>query len=68
MPSEIRFAVIQRMFESHGWELVRIRGSHHIFSKAGRGSFSVPVHHDRVKAPYVKKIEKLFAEETREKG
>jgi predicted RNA binding protein YcfA (HicA-like mRNA interferase family) len=62
MPSPIRFAVVRRMFESNGWQLDRISGSHHIFWKAGRGSFSVPVHHDRVKAAYVKKVEKLLAE------
>ena len=67
MASEVRFAAIRRLFETHGWYLDRIKGSHHVFSKAGVGSFGVPVHHDRVKAAYVKKIEQLFKEEDRQR-
>ena len=34
-----------RLLEQHGWELKRINGSHHIFSKAGQiERISVPVH------------------------
>ena len=56
--SEIRFADVRRLFESKGWSLNRIRGSHYIFSKPGHGSFPVPVHNGKVKAGYVKAIEK----------
>jgi predicted RNA binding protein YcfA (HicA-like mRNA interferase family) len=63
MPSEVRFAIVRQLFESHGWQLVRIRGSHHVFSKTGRGSFAVPVHHQRVKAAYVKKITQILNQE-----
>jgi len=34
--SDIRFAIVRRLFESKGWSLDRIRGSHHVFSKPGR--------------------------------
>ena len=61
--SDVRFAKIQKLLESHGWILQRIRGSHYIFSKAGQGSFPVPVHQNRVKAVYVRKIEKIIAAE-----
>jgi predicted RNA binding protein YcfA (HicA-like mRNA interferase family) len=61
MASDVRFEVVRRQFESQGWVLDRIRGSHHIFSKAGRGSFPVPVHKGRVKASYVKAIQKRLA-------
>lgn len=60
VPSDVRFAIVRRRFESRGWSLDRIRGSHHIFSKPGRGSFPVPVHKGKVKAAYVKAIEKLL--------
>ena len=34
-----------KLVESKGWELKRINGSHHIFSKAGENArISVPVH------------------------
>ena len=34
-----------RVLEQHGWELLRISGSHHIYGKAGSVAHpSVPVH------------------------
>ena len=62
MPSPVRFAVVQQLLNSHGWYLDRIRGSHHIFSKSGAGSTSVPVHGGKVKHAYYRKIKKLVGE------
>jgi predicted RNA binding protein YcfA (HicA-like mRNA interferase family) len=37
-----------RVLERHGWELLRIQGSHHVYGKAGqRARISVPVHGNR---------------------
>jgi predicted RNA binding protein YcfA (HicA-like mRNA interferase family) len=34
-----------RLLERHGWELRRISGSHHIYTKSGSGArITVPVH------------------------
>ena len=34
-----------RLLERHGWELRRISGSHHIYTKSGSGvRITVPVH------------------------
>jgi predicted RNA binding protein YcfA (HicA-like mRNA interferase family) len=34
-----------RVLEAHGWQLRRIKGSHHVYSKAGNlARISVPVH------------------------
>ena len=34
-----------RLLEKKGWELKRVQGSHHIYTKAGRPTrISVPVH------------------------
>jgi predicted RNA binding protein YcfA (HicA-like mRNA interferase family) len=60
VPSEIRYIEIRRLLESHGWKLDRVRGSHHVFSKPGEGSFPVPVHNGKVKAVYGKKLEKIL--------
>ena len=60
MPSDVRFADIKRIFESHGYELKRITGSHHIFDKPGKGSIPIPVHHGKVKHVYLRKILKAF--------
>ena len=63
MPSEVRFAIVRKMLEQNGWQLERISGSHHIFTKPGKALVSVPVHKQRVKSAYVRKVEKLLAEE-----
>jgi predicted RNA binding protein YcfA (HicA-like mRNA interferase family) len=39
-----------RAFEKLGYELVRVRGSHHVLRKPGHGLLSLPVHKGRIKA------------------
>lgn len=63
MAGPVRFAVVRKMLERAGYSLVRIRGSHHVFAKPGRLPVSIPVHHGKVKAFYVKQIEQLLAGE-----
>ena len=37
-----------RLLERHGWQLLRINGSHHIYGKAGSiVRLSVPIHGNR---------------------
>ena len=37
-----------RLLEAHGWRLLRIAGSHHVYGKPGeRARLSVPVHGNR---------------------
>ena len=37
-----------RLLERHGWQLLRVQGSHHVYGKAGqRARISVPVHGNR---------------------
>lgn len=39
---------LARLLEKHGWQLLRIQGSHHIYGKIGCiERLSVPVHGDR---------------------
>jgi predicted RNA binding protein YcfA (HicA-like mRNA interferase family) len=40
-----------RLLERAGWSLLRVRGSHHVYGKAGeRARLSVPVHgNDKLK-------------------
>jgi predicted RNA binding protein YcfA (HicA-like mRNA interferase family) len=59
MPSKVRFSEVRKMLAGKGYRLDRIRGSHHIFVKAGSGLISIPVHGDKVNYDYVRKIEKL---------
>ena len=58
MPSDVRFAEVRRLLESHGWELSRIQGSHHVFTKEGETPIVVPVHNRRAKYAYVREIRK----------
>jgi predicted RNA binding protein YcfA (HicA-like mRNA interferase family) len=37
-----------RLLERHGWQLLRLQGSHHVYGKPGqRARISVPVHGNR---------------------
>ena len=58
MPSELKFADVKRELIRHGWTLNRVNGLHHIFSKHGEPTLSIPVHKNRVKTCYASKIKK----------
>ena len=68
VPSDKRFALISSRLENHGWELIRIKGSHHVFKGEGRPLISIPVHKGRVKAVYVRQVEAAIREIEREQG
>ena len=39
---------LARLVERHGWALLRIQGSHHIYGKAGSvARLSIPIHGNR---------------------
>ncbi|MCK5564224.1 MAG: type II toxin-antitoxin system HicA family toxin [Planctomycetes bacterium] len=59
MASERRFGTVKKTLESKGYVLDRISGSHHIFVKKGTQPISIPVHSGKVKAFYVRQIEKI---------
>lgn len=49
-----------RLLESHGWRLKRVRGSHHIYVKAGTPArISVPVHGGALKRGLQKHLMKI---------
>lgn len=59
MPSPVRYAAVKKMLEAKGYTHARTAGSHHIFTKPGVPSESIPVHKGLVKHGYVKRIAKL---------
>ncbi len=63
MPSDTRFAIVQRLFENAGWSLRHVRGSHHVFAKPGHRPYPVPVHKGQVKHAYVREIKKLLEQD-----
>jgi len=62
MAAESRFADVRKELEDHGWSLVRINGSHHIFQGEHRPTLSIPVHKWRGKAGYVRRVRKIIEE------
>jgi len=58
----VRFAQVRSLLEPHGWSLIRISASHHIFQGAGREMDVIPVHAGRVRPVYVRRIEKAIAD------
>ncbi|MFA7237363.1 MAG: type II toxin-antitoxin system HicA family toxin [Phycisphaeraceae bacterium] len=58
MPSEKPFREIRKALESAGWVFMRVTGSHHIFTRPGHQTISIPVHAGKVKPRYVRIIEK----------
>ena len=63
MPSEVRFGEVRRWAEKHGWKLIRTRGSHHVIQKPDGSSYSIPVHHGKVKPVYVREVKRQVGED-----
>lgn len=57
-PNDAAFSDIQKLLEQEGFMLDRITGSHHIFTK-DEITFVIPVHHNKVKTIYVKRVIEL---------
>jgi predicted RNA binding protein YcfA (HicA-like mRNA interferase family) len=58
-PNNATFSDIRKLLEREGFELDRVTGSHHIFIKQ-EITFVVPVHNNKVKIIYVKKVIELI--------
>jgi predicted RNA binding protein YcfA (HicA-like mRNA interferase family) len=59
-PQNATFADIRNLLEYEGFYLDRVTGSHHVF-KYAETTFVIPVHSNRVKAIYVRKVLDLIA-------
>ncbi|HLA96516.1 MAG TPA: type II toxin-antitoxin system HicA family toxin [Pyrinomonadaceae bacterium] len=60
-PNNVTFAQIRKLLESSGFSLERIGGSHHVF-KRGDTIIPIPVHNNRVKIVYVKRVIEIIEE------
>ena len=54
-PNNVTFADVAKLLESESFRLDRVTGSHHIFKKDDI-IFVLPVHQNRVKAVYLKRV------------
>ena len=57
-PAGVTFDDIRTLLLREGFRLDRVTGSHHIFKKSGV-TFVIPVHANRVKSVYVKRVIEL---------
>ena len=60
------FEEIRTLLSQEGFKLDRVTGSHHIFKRSGV-TFVIPVHQNRVKSVYVRRVIELI-EEAKEKS
>jgi predicted RNA binding protein YcfA (HicA-like mRNA interferase family) len=58
-PNTATFSELRKLLEQEGFALDRITGSHHIFTKDDV-TFVVPVHNNKVKTIYVKRVIELI--------
>ena len=58
-PQSATFADLRALLIADGFQLERITGSHHIF-KRGHVRFVIPVHANRVKSVYVRRVIELI--------
>ncbi|KAA0212956.1 MAG: type II toxin-antitoxin system HicA family toxin [Leptolyngbya sp. PLA3] len=56
----MRFAHLERLLKKNGWQLIRIKGSHHIFGGEDRPILSIPVHGNKVKGVYVRQVKQAI--------
>ncbi|MBX3405354.1 MAG: type II toxin-antitoxin system HicA family toxin [Phycisphaeraceae bacterium] len=68
MKAPIRFAALARYLRAHGYTLVRISGSHHVFTKPGSLPISIPVHKNKVKRVYVRQVKAICEGQSPPKG
>jgi predicted RNA binding protein YcfA (HicA-like mRNA interferase family) len=54
-PNGATFDDVRTLLSHEGFQLDRVTGSHHIFKKSGV-IFVIPVHANRVKSVYVKRV------------
>jgi predicted RNA binding protein YcfA (HicA-like mRNA interferase family) len=61
-PNNVTFLELRALLEIEGFTLERVTGSHHIFNK-GEITFVIPVHKNRVKSIYIKRVLDLIEDD-----
>jgi predicted RNA binding protein YcfA (HicA-like mRNA interferase family) len=60
-PKNAIFDQVEKVLLNEGFALERISSSHHVF-KRGAVTFVIPVHRNKVKAVYVKRVAEIIEE------
>ncbi len=58
-PKDVKFSDLVILLKEFGFDLKRIKGSHHVYNRDDV-TFIVPVHKNRIKEIYVKRILSLI--------
>ena len=58
-PKDVKFSDLVILLKEFGFDLKRIKGSHHVYNRDDV-TFVVPVHKNRIKEIYVKRILSLI--------
>jgi predicted RNA binding protein YcfA (HicA-like mRNA interferase family) len=58
-PRSVRFEELAELLRAYGFEVVRIRSSHHIFQRGGL-TVSIPLHRPHLKPVYVQQVLSLL--------
>jgi predicted RNA binding protein YcfA (HicA-like mRNA interferase family) len=58
-PNNVTFDQVEKVLLNEGFALERISSSHHVFKK-GEVTFVIPVHRNKVKAVYVKRVVEII--------
>ena len=64
-PKDTTFSEIHTILNNFGYRLSRIKGSHFTFKKPKSETVVIPVHNNKVKKTYIKKIIKILYESTK---
>ena len=59
-PANVTIQELQIVLEYFGYRLGRVRGSHFIFTHHCRDTQSIPVHNNKIKKSYIKKLLKIL--------
>lgn len=64
-PHNVTFDQVRKLLLEQNYVLDRISGSHHVF-KREKVTFVIPVHKNKVKAVYVRRVIEIIEEENNE--
>ena len=59
-PSEMDFSKVQNILLGFNFKLARIKGSHFSFKNLEKGIITIPVHNQKVKRIYLKRVKYII--------
>lgn len=60
-PTTASLREMKTILSGYGYKIVRIKGSHYFFEHETQGIISIPVHNQKVKQCYIKRLIQIIA-------